>query len=385
MTLRSLGVVCAVMLAGFVSSARAETCQTDGDCGYGFTCVTQVYATCPCPPGGKCPVSCADSERRVCEPSVCTSDDECAENMVCNPEPARSACPVGVATTCPPGVPCEPPVVPIPECVDTVRYCTLRYRLPCQAAADCGPGFTCEEEELCSCRATPVKSGPSQITPTRRPLPAADGGTPAADASVPSPPPSPTQPPLPPSAADAGAPPDAGSAPVGDAAVPDCECHGSGRNVCKVIEVACQAASDCPESFACEAAARAPLSCAATPPAGVDASVAPCHAQEPVDPAKHCVPPDYNANPVTLPTAGSPAIAPVSSTVGLSIDAGVAPDSAGNSAAAEPTQNPVIDLSSEGCTIGQHGQGESADARGLGLCALLGCWLARRRHRRRRP
>jgi hypothetical protein len=89
----------------------------------------------------------------------------------------------------------------------TTHQCTPRWQLPCQTAADCGPGFTCDEQQSCGC------SGGGGTTPP--------SGT--------STPPPTTQTP------------------------PACACTGTGKFACTVIPTVCNADSECLAGWTCQA------------------------------------------------------------------------------------------------------------------------------------
>jgi hypothetical protein len=172
-------------------------CETDADCTDGFACVEAQSPTIvtdvpvnptdpgqePCPEGEKCDDAGDDSEGsggssgeakeeppstdppepttwKYCEPKSCDTDAECGGDLVCVLE--TYACldaPAKMAPTpdCPPDEedcggsepgpdtetdpdPCEP---------ETVGHCAPKWMAPCDADADCGPGFACVEEEIC--------------------------------------------------------------------------------------------------------------------------------------------------------------------------------------------------------------------------------------------
>lgn len=86
-------------------------CDSDSDCSGGDVCVTYTYGEC----SGQDPIP--------VEP--CAADDE-------ECEPSRP----------------EPDPEPCTEQTESV--CVPQYAAPCEAAADCGAGFTCEIPEICT-------------------------------------------------------------------------------------------------------------------------------------------------------------------------------------------------------------------------------------------
>ena len=209
-TLSSWFAVSLVALATLsVKSARADdgTCQTDTDCGKGWTCqaLDSGCGTTPsCPPDAACaPVPpCVSVAVHACVPATCASDADCADGMLCHELPV--ACP---AVTCPKDADC-PPIA----CEPAPKQCTYKYELPCSADADCGAGFSCAFGEECS------------------------GGTAAADAGTPTP----AEPPATPGAAgNANLPPDATT------------CTTSTVGSCRVTPVPCQNNTDCQTGWSC--------------------------------------------------------------------------------------------------------------------------------------
>ena len=256
-----------------VKSVRADegTCQTDTDCGKGWSCqaTTGGCAETPsCPQDAACaPVPpCVDVVVHSCVPATCTSDTDCADGMLCHELPV--ACP-GVA--CPKDAAC-PPVV----CDPGPKQCTYKYELPCSADADCGAGFSCAFGEACS------------------------GGTAAADAGTPTP----AEPPSNPgTAGSANLPPDTTT------------CTTSTIGSCRVTPVPCQNNTDCQTGWSCSNVAPgygcAESGSASAPPAadgGVptptpgsagsaanDTSADGGGCPPPPAPVMQCVPPGYSA------------------------------------------------------------------------------------------
>lgn len=225
-------------------SARAETCGVE--CPKGFGCHKYEAGACasapPCGAGEKCeaPPPCEVMTQWDCIPLSCDSDADCADFMICHAE-TYSECSGGaaVAPACPPNQTCPTPApAPAPmTCTQkTTKQCTPRYALPCNAAADCGNGFSCEAPEQCSCSGSGGRGAPEPAAAdagTASGSGSASGASPEAFAPVP--------------------PQDGGAADViaKDAGTRECECHPGDVKYCRVQKETCAVDSDCPESFAC--------------------------------------------------------------------------------------------------------------------------------------
>jgi hypothetical protein len=165
--------------------------------------------------------------------------------------------------------PLPPDAVPPEEScqVEERNYCVPKYLLPCEAAADCGPGFTCETTiEQCSCSSPSAStSGGSGDMPEGDGSDSDSGGDDAGDAERPA------------------APPDEDG---GDDGVDDgCECEPvEGPASCQLVVTECEANSDCPSGMTCEDNPEG--SCSSTPDGGEECTA---------DPEKICLPPhvDY--------------------------------------------------------------------------------------------
>lgn len=280
-------VATAALLAAVLPTrgARAQTsCEVDADCGHGFECrivgATGCGAATPtpaCPPDEPCdpapapePVPCESEVFKECVPGSCTSDAECASGMICH------AYEVPCAVTdcaCPSDVPDCGCGSPAPCTSEVKSSCTPTYLLPCAAAADCGEGFSCVEQQSCGC------SG-SAGSAERRPAPDPGFAPPAGGAG-----------------AGAEAPPDPQDP-------PDCACEPSGVFACVPHEIVCDDASDCPASWTCEQEVQA------TAPA---CSGDGCPAPAPQPPSRFlCQPPHYSGGGVVgtdaggTPTSGGP-------------------------------------------------------------------------------
>jgi MYXO-CTERM domain-containing protein len=154
------------------------------------------------------PESCETVETKYCVNAPCDADSDCPGNMRCY-APTLTECTGGGMTGCDPGAGgCGEPV-PVDagtQCHEEIgdATCTLRYHVPCSAAADCGPGFACEEEVYTVC------SGGGM------------GGSPAAH--------------------DGGAVADPG----------ECHTESSGNFVCRLLNLPCDSNGDCEAGLECQ-------------------------------------------------------------------------------------------------------------------------------------
>lgn len=259
----SLVATAALLLASLAPrvALAQSSCSDDSECEQGFECTVVGASGCDaaapaptCPPGESCelpePQPCETTELRACTPAACTSDAQCADGMVCHSwiegcAKSSCACPSDMPDcTCDPQPACEP---------DTVSQCTPRYMLPCQQAADCGPGFSCEQQEVpCAC------GGGSAGTPT----PGAGAG--------------------------AGfAPPEGAGGQSSGAPLPypePCVCEPSNVYVCVAQVIECTSDAACPAGWACEQEVQADR------PACVGDR---CPEAEPVPPPRSLCRPEY--------------------------------------------------------------------------------------------
>lgn len=268
------GLGAGVIVGAWAGPAAADQCSEDSDCPKGFTCEVSTAVACPevaCVDGEKCEEApdCGSEEVHQCVSIDCSADSDCADDMVCETVTTEecSGSGGGAATPDDPGsdgeadpppdgadpAPQPEPVPPADEsCVTEERnYCVPRYLLPCEAASDCGSGFTCETRDTCACTSPGVGSG----------TPDGDGSTPPDDADLP-------------------LPPDAeGEA---DDAEDDCGCEAQDSSVgyCELEVTACAVNADCPAGFACQDNPEG--SCSNTPDGG-ETCVS--------DPEKICMPP----------------------------------------------------------------------------------------------
>lgn len=226
-------------------------CTTDADCGAGFICESMGASDCaqpPCPEGEECPeVDCTTEEFFACVPdrNACASDADCAEGLQCETY-SYEQCSGGTDVVCPEGEECPEPE-PVEEACETVTesYCIPPYLGACEVDADCGPGFTCEEEEMCSCSGSGGSSGGS-------------------DPSVPP-------------DFDGGAPDDSPE---------ECSCEPSGEFYCELVQVECATDADCIDGFVCVDSPDGDVPCSIDSEGNEECG-------EPVDSASYCLPESY--------------------------------------------------------------------------------------------
>jgi MYXO-CTERM domain-containing protein len=206
-----------------------ETCATDGDCDHGYSC--EVVGTCPavdCAEGSDCETFECDPVSACLPATDCNADADCAEGWTCASE-QDSDCGDIAEPTCAPGdEECAKDPADVPECnTVTVTHCAPPWALPCEAAADCGPGFECVEQIAMSCSGSSGGSDPGEPTPSGDPQPAdADGGAGFA--------PPPDGEPLPPD--------EPGS----------CTSMPTGEFRCELIETTCETNADCAAGLSCQ-------------------------------------------------------------------------------------------------------------------------------------
>ncbi|HEY6725902.1 MAG TPA: hypothetical protein VI197_17835 [Polyangiaceae bacterium] len=270
------GLAAGVVALSWAVPASAAECAGDADCPKGFTCEVSESVACPdvpaCEDGESCEDKAADcvaEEYRSCVSIDCSADSDCADGMVCETI-QHERCSTPGAPAADPGTEPDSDADPLPpdaappesSCeVEERNYCVPKYLLPCEAAVDCGAGFTCEMTlEQCSC------SSPSASTSGGSgSMPGGEGsGGNAGDSERP-----------------ASPPPDGED----DGANDGCVCEPvDGPAYCELVVTECSANSDCPSGMSCEDNPEG--SCSCTPEGGVECTA---------DPEKICLPPyvDY--------------------------------------------------------------------------------------------
>jgi hypothetical protein len=188
--------------------AAAQECQADADCGAGYVCAVSQGGGCsqgPCTPGGECPPPvCETFEYRYCEVAPCATDADCPDSMRCHTDHWQ-ACSDAASPSCARGEVCDAGPPPEFTCTEHTRsVCMERYNLPCEADADCGPGFDCAE--LISTRCS-------------------GGG---------------------------GARPDGDGGFIFEPAPTECVSEPTGEYYCKLLELPCAADAECPQGLTCQ-------------------------------------------------------------------------------------------------------------------------------------
>ena len=193
-TALTIALVPLILIALSATASAQVVCEDDGDCSAGFRCEEVGVMGCDspaCPPGEECPdvFPCEEEPFRMCVPGPCDSDSDCAPGLLC------LAVVYDDCGSIPPCDPDEGPCELLPgDCTEeTLGYCLPPYLTPCERDADCGPGFTCEQSEICRCSG----SGP------------------------------------------------------GDDPEPDCTCE-PGERFCQVVPIACEDDAACPDEWSCE-------------------------------------------------------------------------------------------------------------------------------------
>ncbi|MBV9946105.1 MAG: hypothetical protein JOZ69_04570 [Myxococcales bacterium] len=334
-------------LVAFPARAQADACAVDADCGHGFTCQVVGGTACAgvaCKPGDECPAPppCEPTVVKGCVPDACTSNSDCATDMVCVSSTSTTCS--GGSAACPPNTQCPPP--PPPDCTtQTTSQCEPRYLADCKVDSDCGTGFTCVAEQACGCAGSGGASMGAGIDGSA----GGSGGSSNPAMGAPTPAPSP--------AVDGGAAPppqrlDASPADSVDASPPDCTCTPTGHGFCQLQPLPCNTAADCPSGgWTCEPAATPAAVCGA--PVSVDGAAFGC---DPPSPASSgCVPPYWNTPLANGHTAGA-----------TSGDLG-APGRGNSGTGGAPATPPTA--SGDGPTSASGSNGGTA-SKGMGGCAV---------------
>ncbi len=338
----------AVALGWVGGSARAQECERDADCGAGYVCYVYAGQSCSgraCRDGEACPPPvCETYQYGSCEGAPCTADADCPAPMLCHAESYEEcdrvpACAAGenCATRSP------------SSCREVLGPATCRepYELPCRVDSDCGPGFRCTEDVVGWCTGSAGKDE------------AGDGGI---------------------------VPPVCGEEPTGTFS-------------CRLLELPCTSAADCPVGFVCEPEDTTVADCSTPKPRNDDggAGDVPDQSCPPVSPPQsQCLPAHWGSG-----TGGGDSSTGVSKDAGLSqggtsADAGSGGSrdtSAGGDNGGDPgstshgddEEEPPASSGHPSHTHSRHGEwwfgglrpgygcalGEGADAEGLGTWLLV--------------
>lgn len=239
------------------------SCTSDADCGEGFLCIAAPIACaapdCPAgPEGDECRelASCDDAQSEgYCHedfrPASCDTDADCGEGDVCE-RFVYEEC-TGTVSPCesdPAGnVMCDdPPLGPDEECtIVEDAFCIPRYAASCDVDDDCGPGFTCEALEACSC------SGSSGA------MEGGEGDSEGTDAN--------------------------------DGAEDGCVCEPTDERYCALQDLPCESDEECPAGLVCEFVSLDATSCTADSEGNAQCDDVPELTQY-----GQCVPPGYGAD-----------------------------------------------------------------------------------------
>jgi len=371
----SLSFLVAVAPLAVSAVARAEACG-DQTCPKNWECRSETATPdIACAPGADCALP-EPSTLEYCAPLPCSSDADCASDMVCYSE---------THTECDDPPPCAKDAdcvqhTDVPCTSVTQSACVPRYVPPCGTDSDCGVGFTCEAQQDCSCGGSTGSAG----GPTPSGGSGSSSGSAGSSGSAPAPADAGSADPVPPQ--DGGAaPPDMKMAP--DAGTPstepppECVCTSSKTKTCRLVEVGCNAASDCPAGFTCEDNPSGSCWASSDGSSGCDVP----------DPAKICAPPytdliggvgraQDSGGELGVPT-GAPEPPKSGSGDGNSSTGG---GTAGGDDphAADPSQDPeeTTVVTHGGCAIANAPDATTASYGlvALGLAGLFGAWRRRR-------
>ncbi len=241
-----------------VSSAASAECTSDADCADGYSCELIGGIACadapPCIPGEECvePEPCEAEEVYAClfVPPSCSSDADCEPGLVCETFDSFD-CPVS-SPPCPADAECPEPVDAEDDCVEeSESYCVPPYFASCATDADCGPGFACVADEICSCSGSAGSGSSGSSGGSTDPVPSPDA-------------------------------PDQPQNKDGE----DCSCEPTGDFYCELIPVECVSDADCGEGLSCVTGPADDVVCTATPD-----GEASC--EEPSETVSYCIPDGY--------------------------------------------------------------------------------------------
>ena len=275
-TLKTLLLTGACLMFAAPAMAQESECTTSADCENGFTC-EELYTR-----GGACPdVFCEEGDTECMESAECDTSSEVV--MGCMPPPPESCDPAAGASACSdsalvcvtytyescssggstgspePGAPPErgededgemgdEEPVGEPSCMtEQESYCVPPYFAACEVDADCGGGFTCEQELECA----PCAVEPSVCTEDQ------DGNVVCEEP---------------------------------EHMECDTSCQPSGRTYCELQEVSCSADADCAQGMVCETF-DSPSDSVCTISSEDEDPV--CEEPEPSEPVSYCLPADW--------------------------------------------------------------------------------------------
>lgn len=237
------------------SNASAE-CTSDADCAEGYACELVGASACadspPCIPGEECvePEPCEPEEEYAClfVPPTCATDADCEAGLVCETYDSYD-CSVS-SPACPEGAECPEPVEE--DCTEeSESYCVPPYFAACSEDADCGPGFACVADEVCSCGGSTGGGSTDSGGGSTDPVPAPDM-------------------------------PDSPQDKDGE----DCGCEPTGEFYCELIPVECTSDADCGEGLSCVTGPADDVICTATPDGDESCD-------EPSETVSYCIPDGY--------------------------------------------------------------------------------------------
>jgi len=360
-------VAASVILFSFQAHAQSQSsCATSADCGRGFSCEVIGGTACAgvaCPDGQPCPAPppCEPQTLLGCVPSTsCTADTDCAEGMICHAEMA-STC-IEPAIACAPDQNC---VLPAPNCTSTVvNRCMPKYALECKLAADCGEGFDCVPEQMCTCSGGPGTAPPAGTTP-----PAGAGGSAGSGATPP------------PSGADAAPAPPVGTStgtavpPTGTSMPtdPGCTCTAGPTSICQPKDLPCATSANCPSTWSCTLVGGY-STCDTSPAPAPDSPfpVAPTTCTSVAGELK-CVPPYYETYGGSIGNTSvlGPAAPRSGGTKGTTrAPATVTGMPTGGSTASSDTASPIAPSAPATMPVDPQGMTQSADGQNVSGCSL---------------
>lgn len=213
-------------LIAFAGQAWAYVeCEADSDCIEGFICEEVGASTCgaaPCREGDDCEEEppCEPETFSFCVPGPCDSDDDCSAGLACLEVEFGGDCMSVAVPDCPPEEDCPEPEDFEVECEEpeTATLCLPPYVAPCETDDECGDGFECVADEMCTC-----SGGSGLDEPPPDPEDPGDSGDPDPD--------------------------DDGREWDGDE---DCTCEPTDERYCSPREIECDGDGECPNGWTCE-------------------------------------------------------------------------------------------------------------------------------------